>query len=69
VGPRAGLDTEARGKLLLPLTGIEPVPDDRIVKMILDDSGDLGGKILKLAWQLETCSVYTGYGLLSNWYL
>jgi hypothetical protein len=24
VGPRAGLDTEARGKILLPLPGIEP---------------------------------------------
>jgi hypothetical protein len=23
-GPRAGLDTEVRGKILLPLTGIEP---------------------------------------------
>jgi hypothetical protein len=24
VGPRAGLDTEVRGKILLPLLGIEP---------------------------------------------
>jgi hypothetical protein len=24
VGPRAGLDTEARGKIILPLSGIEP---------------------------------------------
>jgi hypothetical protein len=24
VGPRAGVDTEARGKIILPLPGIEP---------------------------------------------
>jgi hypothetical protein len=29
VGPRAGLDTEARGKILSPLPGIEPRSPDR----------------------------------------
>jgi hypothetical protein len=32
VGPRAGLDTEVRGKILLPLTGSNP--DRPIVKSI-----------------------------------
>jgi hypothetical protein len=29
VGPRAGLDTEARGKILSPLLGIEPLSPGR----------------------------------------
>jgi hypothetical protein len=29
VGPRAGLDTEARGKIISPLPGIEPRPPSR----------------------------------------
>jgi hypothetical protein len=32
VGPRAGLDTEARGKLLSPLPGIEPRSPGRPVR-------------------------------------
>jgi hypothetical protein len=32
VGPRAGLDTEVRGKILSPLPGIEPRPPDRPVR-------------------------------------
>jgi hypothetical protein len=32
VGPRAGLDTEVRGKILLPLTGIEPRSPGRPVR-------------------------------------
>jgi hypothetical protein len=32
VGPRAGLDTEARGKILLPLPGIEPRSPGRPVR-------------------------------------
>jgi hypothetical protein len=32
VGPRAGLDTEATGKILLPLPGIEPRPPGRPVR-------------------------------------
>jgi hypothetical protein len=31
VGPRAGLDTEATGKTLLPLSGIEPRSPCRLV--------------------------------------
>jgi hypothetical protein len=31
VGPRAGLNTEARGKILLPLPGIEPQSHGRPV--------------------------------------
>jgi hypothetical protein len=31
VGPRAGLDTEATGKILLPLSGIEPRSPCRLV--------------------------------------
>jgi hypothetical protein len=31
VGPRAGPDTEARGKILLPLPGIEPLSPGRPV--------------------------------------
>jgi hypothetical protein len=30
VGPRAGLDTEARGKILSPLSGIEPRSPGRL---------------------------------------
>jgi hypothetical protein len=32
VGPRAGLDTEVRGKILLPLPGIEPRSPSRPVR-------------------------------------
>jgi hypothetical protein len=32
VGPRAGLDTKARGKILLPLPGIESPSPDRPVR-------------------------------------
>jgi hypothetical protein len=32
VGPRAGLGTEARGNILLPLPGIEPRPPNRPVR-------------------------------------
>jgi hypothetical protein len=32
VGPRAGLDTEARGKILLPLRKIEPQSSGRPVR-------------------------------------
>jgi hypothetical protein len=32
VGPRAGLDTEATGKILLPLPGIEPRSPGRPVR-------------------------------------
>jgi hypothetical protein len=32
VGPRAGLDTEVRGKILLPLSGIEPRSPGRPVR-------------------------------------
>jgi hypothetical protein len=32
VGPRAGLDTDARGEILLPLPGIEPRSPGRPVR-------------------------------------
>jgi hypothetical protein len=35
VGPRAGLDTEVRGKILLPLPGIESRSPGRLARAIL----------------------------------
>jgi hypothetical protein len=32
VGPRAGLDREGRGKIILPLPGIEPISPGRAVR-------------------------------------
>jgi hypothetical protein len=41
VGPRAGLDTEARGKISLPLPGNELGPRCRLVRILTEIPGSL----------------------------
>jgi hypothetical protein len=44
VGPRAGLDTEVRGKIISPLPGIEPLSPGRSARSSLTDEEERGTK-------------------------
>jgi hypothetical protein len=73
VGPRAGLDTEARGKIFLPVPGIEPWSSGRVIQPVARHCTDWATRLTKsinhstttynywssLEWKKYICSMYS----------